>query len=97
MSGSTVLTVAVAVAVIAMLVTGGWIWLQRNATTNLPRSVGVAVLAAVLLSAAAVVGALGGIWWLVLYPVIGLPVLAAITYQQMKRRKGGVSRERGER
>lgn len=91
MSGSTVLTVAVAVAVTATLVTGGWIWLRHNGTTNLSRSVAVAVLAAILLLAAAVVGALSGIWWLVLYPVIGLPILALITLQQVKRRKGEVS------
>lgn len=83
MSSTAIAITIGAVAIVIAAVIIGTRWVRPNGKVNPRRLVAVSAVACLLLAAASVAGAVGGWPWFVLYGVIGIPLLALVTYRQI--------------
>ena len=83
MAGTVIAIIIGAVVVGIAAVIIGIRWVRPDGDVNSRRLVTVSIVAGVLLAAASVVGAIGGSPWFIMYGVIGIPLLAWITYRQI--------------
>jgi hypothetical protein len=83
MSGALI---AVIIGMVVVVIVAGFIgirWVRPGGDVNPRRLVTVSIVTGVLLAAAAVAGTIGGSPWFLMYGVIGIPLLAWITYRQI--------------
>jgi hypothetical protein len=83
MSGRVITVIIGAVVVVIAAGIIGIRWVRPDGDVNPRRLLTVSIVAGVLLAAAAVAGAIGGSPWFIMYGVIGIPLLAWITYRQI--------------
>jgi hypothetical protein len=83
MSTTVIAIIIGALAIVVAAVIVGFRWIRPNGDVNRRRLVAVSIVACLLLAAASVAGAVGGSPWFILYGVVGIPLLALITYRQI--------------
>jgi hypothetical protein len=83
MSGTVI---AATIGMVVVVIAAGFIgirWVRPGGDVNPRRLVTVSIVTGVLLAAAAVAGTIGGSPWFLMYGVIGISLLAWITYRQI--------------
>ena len=83
MSGTLI---AVIIGMVVVGIVAGFIgirWVRPGGDVSPRRLLTVSIVIGVLLAAAAVAGTIGGSPWFLMYGVIGIPLLAWITYRQI--------------